>query len=132
MCKIGDIILIDNYQDNGNSLSKHSFIVIDDQNGTIEGLPYDFIGNVLSSFKNPAQKQRKLAYDGNFPIANDDTITNPDNGKDGYVKTDQLYYFNKSKITYSVIGNIKPEILNLIIDFIQESTFEISIITDNL
>ena len=132
MCKIGDIILIDNYQDNGCVLNKHSFIVIDDQNGTIEGLPYDFIGNVLSSFKTPLQKQRKLSYEGNFPIANDDTVTNPDNGKDGYVKTDQLYYFNKNKITYSVIGNVKPEILNLIIDFIQESSFEILTITDNL
>ena len=90
------------------------------------------ICNVLSSFKGEKQKTRKLSYPGNFPVANNDTITNPDNGLDGYVKTDQLYYFNKSKITYKVIGYIEPDILNLIFQYIEESDFEIIQVTDNL
>ena len=132
MCRIGDIILIDKYEDNNKVLRRHSFIVIEDNNGTVEGMPYDMICNVLSSFKGEEQKKRKLSYPGNFPVTNDDTVTNPDNGLDGYVKTDQLYYFNKSKITYSVIGQINPEILDLIFQFIEESDFEIVRITDNL
>lgn len=51
MCKIGDIILVKKYKDKQNNLGKHSFIVIDDEKDTIEGMPYDMICNVLSSFK---------------------------------------------------------------------------------
>lgn len=132
MCKIGDIILIKRYKDGANQIGRHSFIVIDDRKDIIEGLPYDMICNVLSSFKNEEQKSRKLAYDGNFPISHDDTITNPHNRNDGYVKADQLYYFNKSKIDYQVIGNILPDVLNLLFEFIEESNFPIVEIIDNL
>lgn len=43
MCKIGDIIIVNQYKDKNNTISKHSFVVIDDENGTIQGLSYDFI-----------------------------------------------------------------------------------------
>lgn len=132
MCKVGDIILIDKYKHGTNILSHHSFIVISDEGGKIEGLNYDIICNVLSSFKDDKQKERKLSYDGNFPVANDDTVTNPDNGLNGYVKTDQLYYFNKEKIDFKVIGYINPEILELIIEFVNTSDFKIYAMTDNL
>lgn len=132
MCKIGDIILIEKYKSENKIIKGHSFIVIEDRNGTIEGLPYDFIGNVLSSFKNEEQKTRKLNYPGNFPIAHDDTVTNPHNDKNGYVKADQMYYFNKDKIEYKVIGNILPDILNMIFEYIETSNFEIINIIDNL
>lgn len=132
MCNIGDIILIENYKDGGNLLNKHSFVVLDNTNGQIEGMSYDLVCNVLSSFKNEEQKKRKLSYPGNFPISNSDTVTNPDNGKDGYLKTDQLYYFNSSNINYKIIGNVLPDILQLIFDFIQQSSFAITEIIDNL
>lgn len=132
MCKIGDIILVDNYKDNGCSLNKHSFIVIEDENGTIEGVPYDFICNVMSSFKNDEQKLRKLRYPGNFPISHNDTVTDPHYTKDGFVKTDQLYYFKKDNINFKVIGNVIPEVLDMIFDFIENSDFEFSHIIDNL
>ena len=132
MCKIGDIILVDNYKDNGCNLNKHSFIVIEDENGTIEGVPYDFICNVMSSFKNDEQKLRKLRYPGNFPISHNDTVTDPHNTKDGFVKTDQLYYFKKDNINFKVIGNVIPEVLDMIFDFIENSDFGFSHIIDNL
>lgn len=132
MCKVGDIILINEYKDGNRLLNRHSFIVIDDEKGEIRGYPYDFIANVLSSFKNENQRKRKLSYMGNFPIAHDDTNTNPHNNKDGYVKMDQLYYFNKEKISYTVIGSVKPEIFNMLIEFLEESDFELFDIIDNL
>lgn len=132
MCCVGDIILVNRYKDGDNIIGRHSFIVIDDEGGEIQGLPYDFVANVLSSFKSDQQKQRKLSYDGNFPISHDDTVTNPHNTKDGYIKADQLYYFNKDKISYTVIGSIKEEIFNLLIEFLEESDFDISEIIDNL
>ena len=42
------------------------------------------------------------------------------------------YYFSKDKISYMVIGNMKSDIFNLLIDYIEESDFEIVDIVDNL
>ncbi len=81
MCKVGDIIIIDSYKDHNKTISKHSFIVISDEGGKIEGCSYDFIANVLSSFKSDAQKERKLSYPVNFPITHDDVDTDPNNGR---------------------------------------------------
>ena len=132
MCKVGDIILIDECKCNGKLLGQHSFIVVSDKDGTVEGLDYDIIANIMSSFKNQEQKEKKLSYDGNFPIANNDTVTNPHNNKDGFVKTEQLFYFSKSKLSYKVIGYVKPDIMDLLIEFINNSNVPIVSITDNL
>ena len=132
MCQIGDIIIINKYKDGDNIISKHSFVVIDDENGTIQSLPYDFVANALSSFKNPKQKNRKLSYPGNFAITSDNTITYPHNNKDGYIKADQMYYFSKDKISYKVIGQMKQDVFNDLIDFINNSDFEIIDIVSNL
>ena len=132
MCQVGDIIVIQKCKDRGNILSRHSFVVIDDEEGRIEGISYDFIANVMSSFKTDDQRKRKLNYLGNFPIVFDDRIIENDNGLDGYIKTYQLYYFQKSNIEYQVIGSLKPDIFNLIIEFINESDFPIEDIIDNL
>lgn len=35
MCQVGDIIVIKSYKDRGNVLSRHSFVVIDDEEGKI-------------------------------------------------------------------------------------------------
>lgn len=35
MCKVGDIILVNSYKDNGKNLSRHSFVVISDEEGKI-------------------------------------------------------------------------------------------------
>ena len=37
MCKIGDIILIERYKDREKTLGRHSFVVVDDQDGEIHG-----------------------------------------------------------------------------------------------
>ena len=132
MCKVGDIILVNSYKDNGKNLSRHSFVVISDEEGKIQGCSYDFICNVLSSFKNEEQKKRKLNYPGNFPIAHDDTVTDPHNDKDGYIKMDQWYYFNKDKLDYTVIGSVKQDIFDLLIEFLEDSKSDLYDIIDNL
>lgn len=40
MCKVRDIILVEKYKDRGIDLSRHSFVVIDDEDGEISGIPY--------------------------------------------------------------------------------------------
>lgn len=48
MCAVGDIIRIDSYiSEDGVDMSRHSFIVIDDESSTISGYSYDFISNEM-------------------------------------------------------------------------------------
>ena len=129
---VGDIIVIENYTHEGQNLSKHSFVIMDDEVGQIRGLDYDIICNVMSSFKNKEQKIKKLRYLGNFPLVSDDFEVIEGNGKSGYIKTDQLYYFNKNKIEYIVIGSLKEEIIQLLRDFIEEELEQFEILVDNL
>lgn len=132
MCKVGDIIVIKEYKRSGEDIRKHSFVVINDEGGEIQGLDYDLICNVMSSFKNEKQKAKKLKYTGNFPISHNDTDTNPDSGKDGYIKAEQFYYFDKEKIDYVVIGNMKEEVFNALIEFIENLKIDLEVIIDNL
>lgn len=133
MCQVGDIIVIEQYKDRGKIISKHSFVVISDKNGKIEGIPYDFVANVMSSFKSNLQKERKLKrYPGNFPIVENDRVVENDNGKAGYIKTDQLYYFQRDSIEFETIGYLKDDILNLLLEFLEEANFDIVNIVDNL
>ncbi|MGL6105751.1 hypothetical protein [Romboutsia sp.] len=132
MCKVGDIIIINNYEDNGMILNKHSFVVLDDENGEIQGLSYDMVCNVMSSFKNEEQKKKKISYPGNFPITSNDKQTKPDNGKEGYIKAEQLYYFKKNKIDFQVIGSMNKESLEKLIRFIENLEIDIKEIIDNL
>ena len=132
MCKKRDIILIDSYKSQGIEVGKHSFVVIDDDGGEIHGLPYDLVCNVLSSFKDENQKIRKMSYPGNFLIRGIDQNVPGGNGKDGYIKADQLYYFEKDLIKYRVIGYMEEDAFNELIDFIQNGEFELEVIVDNL
>lgn len=132
MCNVGDIIVIENFQHNGKKLGRHSFVVLSDDGGQIQGLDYDLICNIMSSFKDEKQKKKKLSFPGNFPIVPEDLETIEGNNKSGYIKAEQLYYFNKAKISFIVIGSLKEEIFNLLLQFIEEELEEFEQIIDNL
>jgi hypothetical protein len=132
MCNVGDIIVIEHYIHKGINLSRHSFVVLSDDAGQIQGLDYNLICNVMSSFKNEEQKKKKLSYPGNFPIVPDDYGAIDGNNKSGYIKADQLYYFNKEKIEYIVIGRLSEDIFKLLLEFIEEELSEYEQIIDNL
>lgn len=108
MCKIGDIIVIKQFKgQDGQIVHRHSFVVISDKNGYIEGLKYDFISNMLTSFHSEEHKQKKLSYKENLEIIERDIIGyKTHTTKPGFVKDDQLYYFNKKIIKYEVIGKL--------------------------
>ena len=132
MCNVGDIIVIENFQHNGKKLGRHSFVVLSDDGRQIQGLDYDLICNIMSSFKDEKQKKKKLSFPGNFPIVPEDLETIEGNNKSGYIKAEQLYYFNKAKISFIVIGSLKEEIFNLLLQFIEEELEEFEQIIDNL
>lgn len=136
MCKKGDIILIEDYVDSGTQLSRHSFVVIEDKAGEVTGVPFDFIGLVMSSFKDEEQKKRKLSYPGNMEIVPSGEVMNRSaHHKPGFIKADQFYYFSKEKTSFSVIGSLTAETLSLLFEFIaslNEKGIDIRQILDNL
>ncbi len=133
MCEIGDIIVIEKYKDGNRDLSRHSFVVIQDEGGCIKGLNFDIIALVMSSFKDEQQRKRKMQYD-NFPIVPDDRdLIESGNEKDGYIKADQFYFFQKANLEYRVIGRLKNDILLLLFEFIETEVKEDpKLIIDNL
>lgn len=132
MCNVGDIIVVKNYKDRGKDLSKHSFVVLSEDSGNIQGLDYDIICNVMSSFKNEKQHDIKMSYPGNFPITHDDFDPINGNKNRGYIKAEQFYYFKKDSLDYIVIGQMRPEIFNLLIEFINTLEIPLEHIIDNL
>ena len=132
MCTIGDIILVNSYKHKEHSLAKHSFVVLSNEAGTIEGLAYDFVCNVLSSFKDEQQRAKKLSYPGNFEITHSDSSVVKGNTKDGFVKAEQLYYFNNQKIDYFVIGKLHVDVFNRLLEFIENLDVPLEHISENL
>lgn len=114
MCKLGDIIVVDEYiGDDGAKVSKHSFVVINDKPDFIEGLKYDLVANAMSSFKSDEQKNRKLKFMENLEVISDDIVSDKNkNQKSGFIKADQLIYFDKSKINYYVLGHLDEKLLD--------------------
>ncbi len=49
-CQVGDIIVVNEYKSQGRTLKQHSFVVINTDGGQIQGLDYDVVCNVMSSF----------------------------------------------------------------------------------
>lgn len=135
MCKIGDIILINDPIRENKHIGRHSFVVIDDTGGQIKSVDFDFVGLLMSSMDTKEKERRLMSYQGNFPIEPDaQDIVGGGNDKKACIKADQFYYFNKAKISYRVIGRLDIDVFNTLIDFINklaEKKVEFQQIIDN-
>lgn len=119
MCKLGDIIVINKFKNEyGIIIPKHSFVVINDKPNYIEGFRYDFISNMLCSFHNENHKRKKLKYKENLPVKEQRIKGKKINNKEGYIKADQLYYFDKNKIEYKLLAHMDKKLLNELIKLI--------------
>ena len=122
MCKLGDIIVVKNYiSEDGKMIGRHSFIVVDDSKGCISGLDYDLVTTVISSFKSEEHKKKKLSYKENMEIINyiDDNNKLISFKKKSYIKVDKMYYFNKEKIDYYMLGRMTKEMFNRLIILVE-------------
>lgn len=131
MCKVGDIIVVKKYKSHGANLQRHSFVVLSTEHGQIQGLDFDLVCNVMSSFHSEEQRKQKLGYPGNFEYSPEDENIEGGHGKAGYIKAEQFYYFDSNKTDYYVLGNVTPELFNALIEFIN-SLSEVNHIIDNL
>ena len=119
MCKLGDIIVVSKFKDeNGDIVPRHSFVVINDEPDYVEGLRYDFVSNIMCSFHSDEHKSKKLKFEENFLIKEELISGKSINNRDGYVKADQLFYFDKKKIDYKVIAHMESELLDDLVQLI--------------
>lgn len=120
MCKVGDIIVINKYiGDDNKEINKHSFVVISDEKGTITSLDYDIVASVISSFKSEIHRLKKLKFKENLELPLD-SMMNKNFKKKSYIKSDQLYYFNKDKLDYYILGTLKFKYLNKLLNLVYE------------
>lgn len=137
MCKVGDIILINECRAGNQDIGKHSFVVLSTENGNIQGLEFNLVCNLMSSFegKSNAYRKKKLSYPENLPYepSDENIILKKPNGKDGFIKAGVLFYFKKEDLNYIVIGNVLEELLNKLFSYIKDlDPDEILHVIDNL
>lgn len=129
--EVGDIIVVRNYKSHGKTLGQHSFVVIDTNGGQIQGLDYDVVCNVMSSFHSEQHRQHKLSFPGNMEYSSIDEQIQNGHGKNGFIKADQFYFFNLQELDYYVIGSITPNLSYALQEFVKQLK-RIEFITDNL
>ena len=129
--EVGDIIVVRNYRSHGKILGQHSFVVINTEGGQIQGLDYDVVCNVMSSFHSEQHRQHKLSFPGNMEYASSDEKIQNGHSKDEFIKADQFYFFNLQELDYYVIGSITPNLTYALQEFIKHLE-KIELITDNL
>lgn len=115
MCCVGDIILIKEFKnEDGQVIPIHPFVVVDDQEDKIQGLDFDMVGVLMSSFKNDEHRRRKLSMRQNLEITVEDGVK-----KDGYLKANQLHYFKKENTNYITVGKVDDDLLEALLELIQ-------------
>ena len=130
-CQVGDIIVVRDYVSQGKAIKNHSFVVLSTEHGQIQGLDYDLVCNVMSSFHSEEHRRKKLGYPGNFEYSPEQESVKGGHGKAGYIKAEQFYYFDSEKLDYYVIGNVTPDLFNALIIFANKLD-EVTHIIDNL
>ena len=123
MCKIGEIIGVPTFYGETNILCDfHYFIVVGEDRGEIEGLDFTKVGSMMCSLdgKSKEYKERKLKHKENIPIEATDFSLGKRRKKSGFIKSDQLHYFNKKKTNYFSVGIAKKEILDKLFDNLEE------------
>ncbi len=135
MCKVGDIIIVNECKRDNQIIGRHSFVVLNTNQGEIQGLSFDLVCNIMSSLEGKGEeyKKKKLSYPENMPYdPSEENIING-HGKEGFIKAGVYFLFNRSDIDFTVIGNVEIELYLKLIDFIKHmSPEDIKIILDNL
>ena len=133
MCRPGDLILIHGVKCNGETLGLHTFVVLNDEAGKVQGVDYNLICSIMSSFKNDQQRAKKLSYPGNFPISyKDEQLVIQGNERDGFIKAEQFFFFDKDNLNYRIIGCLCDDVFAVLLEFIEQLAVPIQEITDNI
>ncbi len=133
MCKVGDIIVVNECKRDDRNIGRHSFVVLDTNQGEIQGLSFDLVCNIMSSLEGKGEeyKKKKLSYPENMPYEpSEENIING-HGKEGFIKAGVLFYFDRNKTDFFVIGNIEIDLYLRLLDYINKCGDIVHVI-DNL
>lgn len=135
MCKVGDIIVVEECKVGNKDIGRHSFIVLSTDKGEIEGLSFDLVCNLMSSLEGKSEEyaKKKLSYPENMPYSpSEENIING-HGKEGFIKAGVYFMFNRENTNYRVIGNVQIELYIKLMEFIHNmDEDDIRYIIDNL
>ena len=121
MCKKGDIIGVQNpISEDGRMIGFHYYVVISDEKGKIRGFEFDKVASIMSSFHSEDQMRIKLKCRENILVRTNNFNLRKRTQKDGYIKADQLHYFDKKKTKYYEIGRVDIELFNELVERIKE------------
>ena len=111
MLQIGDIILIEKFKNlDREEISKHYFIILNNENGDFYGKEYDFSGCEMPSL-NEKNYDKKIFYESNYEVKKE-FLEESINNKNGYIILNQQFLFKEEKIEYKKITKMKSEELN--------------------
>lgn len=126
---VGDVIVINKYITPDNKkMKQHSFVVLNNQFGTVTGieigldleLKFDLVTTVMSSIKNEEHKNKiESYYPKDMIVEFSDAQISNGNKKDGFIKANQLYYFQRDNIDYFRIGKLNENTLSKLLDLIE-------------
>lgn len=135
MCKVGDIIVVENCKVGDRQIGRHSFVVLSTEKGEIEGLSFDLVCNIMSSLEGKGEeyKQRKLSHPENMPYSpSEENIING-HGKEGFIKAGVYFLFDRERTDFYVIGNVEIGLYLKLLEYVKTLDAEtISYILDNL
>lgn len=103
-------------------------MVLNNQFGTVTGieigldleLKFDLVTTVMSSIKNEEHKNKiESYYPKDMIVEFSDAQISNGNKKDGFIKANQLYYFQRDNIDYFRIGKLNENTLSKLLDLIE-------------
>lgn len=89
---------------------------------------------MLCSFHGDNHKKKKLRYKENIEVNQLIDNSKRANNKSGFIKADQLYYFDKNTINYYVLGRLNEDLLDELLKLILVLNEEgkIKLVTTNI
>lgn len=135
MCQPGEIVVIEKFlDDEGRENTRHSFVVLSNEAGKVEGIDYNLVLALMSSFRDKSEeyRERKLKYLWNIPVTAEDTDMIKGNSEDGFIKGNQLHYFDLCEDEIDIIGSVNATVWDRINEVLEEYDDKIIINTYNL
>ena len=74
----------------------------------------------MSSFHSETQREKKIRQRENIEVKTENFTLDNGMQKDGYIKADQLHYFDKKKTKYFEVGRVDIELFNALVERIKE------------
>ena len=135
MCQPGEIVVIEKFLDSEkHENTRHSFVVLSNESGKIEGIDYNIVLALMSSFrgKPDGYKAKKLKYPWNIHITTLDTDMLSGNNEEGFIKCNQLHYFDLTEDEINIIGSVNATVWDKINEALDKYEDKIIINTYNL